>query len=261
MSGSAIKWGRSQRKYIPYSQATKSVFIELCTFADDKNEASFNIKWIATELGCAESTVKQSLRDLEGLGLISRSQRGNQYRSSLWNLHLDVSLEFGLTLGKHLVLVQDSDEQTENVSPENGHAKKVKVRNTSSVSPKKASVSPKNNPLNILNSSSNIKRKHPKWVLNLLEIDFAKRKDLNNRWMVLMEKIYSADLLELESMNFINWVSQPKYKGKYSNVARCFANHLKDKNPKKNNGSFNASKGGNMNEILKMSKKFNKEIS
>jgi hypothetical protein len=139
----------------------------------------------------------------------------------------------------------------------------VQVQNTESVSPiycgSKSNLLPPNNILitSLINKETN---EHPNWIKVLMTLDFTDEKHLTPKWIQLMEKIHTADKLELEAYDFIKWVTMPKYEGKYSDVTRVFRNHLKNKKAKvKTNGNFNQSKGGNLNEILQMSKTYNKK--
>ena len=255
MSAQAMIWGDKQVKHIS-KWATKALFERLCRWADENDEVSFSIKWLASELyDCPESTIKTAKKQLEEMGLMTKSRRGNQYQGGLYKMNLFVDL------GQQQVQETDlqNDEQVQETTP----ADDEQVQNTEGVSPiycgSKSKLLPSNNILitSLTNKETN---KYPDWVKVLMTLDFTDEKHLTPKWIQLMEKIHTADKLELEAYDFIKWVTLPKYQGKYSDVTRVFRNHLKDRKTKGNtNGTFNPSKGGNLDEILKMSKNYNKE--
>ena len=267
MSSQAMIWGDKQVMHIS-KWATKCLFERLCRWADENDEVSFSIKWLSSELyDCPESTIKSAKKQLEELGLMTKSRRGNQYQGSLYKLNLFVDLNEKQV--QKTDLQNDKEVQKTTSAPEvqvqkTTHASDVQVQNTVGVSPIYCGSKSKKLPSNNILITSLINKEideYPDWVKILMSLDFTDEKHLTPKWIQLMEKIHTPDHLELEAYDFIKWVTLPKYQGKYSDVTRVFRNHLKDKKPKvKTNGDFNPSGGGNMNEILKMSKTYNKEI-
>tara|TARA_R110002020_G_scaffold122026_7_gene277254 strand:- start:282 stop:935 length:654 start_codon:yes stop_codon:yes gene_type:complete len=210
------------------------------------NEVRLTLNDLASLLSCSESAVSESMKQLSGLGFVSRSRRGNQHSQTIWVLC--VSPESGGAKnsvspksGEALVSTNISNKS----SYKNSYKNINKSLNKSSYAKKQKSVSPKigETPL-------------PEWVQILLKDKRLKVEDISDKWVQRIESKFPDVDLMLEADACIDYLSG---KRNYKSVKATFLNWIKRSKgkPSKGVGSFNPHKGGNLAEILRFAKEQN----
>ena len=222
MSWQAIAWGQKQLKAID-GISTKLLFLQMCSYANDRHESSFQIKWMCEVLGMSRTTVKASLGKLMAMKLIARTQRGNQYGTSVYSIN--VGLDF-VDVGSDSVSVGSNsvDEGSEIDTPLNKDTLKDTNKDT-------------------------IKEELPPWVESLLRDNRLKREDCTPNWIASIESSFADVNLVLEAEACVDWLQQRGRNRK--SVKSTFLNWLKRSQADGKSNDFNPHAGGNLDEILK----------
>ena len=246
MSLSSIAWVLTVFPKIGAS--TAKLLLLIMALESEGNEVRLQLSSLTSLLSCSESTISESLKQLQGLGFVKRSRRGNQYRQTVWELC--VSPKIG--------------EAQASVSPKIGEAPVT----TNTYNTNKNSYKSLNKSINkSINKSSNDQKQdsvspeigealYPKWVQILLTDKRLQAKNISNEWIRRIETEFTGVDLILEADACIDYLSG---KRNYKSVKATFLNWIKRSKGKPSQGEkvFNPHEGGNLAEILQFAKEQN----
>jgi DNA-binding transcriptional ArsR family regulator len=88
MSLQALGWGYAQKTG---SGTRKAVLLALCNFADENGQSWPSVRRICRDTEFSERTVRETLRELEAAGFVSKEERRTEdgaMRSNLYTIHL-----------------------------------------------------------------------------------------------------------------------------------------------------------------------------